>query len=110
MDRRTADKAPAARRASCAAAIGRLLVHINERKTTEGGTVAVYTNITEIKQAEEEIRLANSKLEQANDLVTEKNKDWRHYPPNSRNTCLHRFIHRYLLARKKSKLRRAERS
>ena len=35
----------------------------------------MYTNITEIKQAEEEIRLANSKLEQANDLVTEKNKE-----------------------------------
>jgi PAS domain S-box-containing protein len=49
-------------------------IHINERKTTEGGTVAVYTNITEIKNAEEEIRAANSKLEQANDLVTEKNK------------------------------------
>jgi len=49
-------------------------IHINERKTTEGGTVAVYTNITEIKQAEEEIRVANSKLGQANDLVTEKNK------------------------------------
>jgi adenylate cyclase len=49
-------------------------IHINERKTTEGGTVAVYTNITEIKRAEEEIRVANSKLEQANDLVTEKNK------------------------------------
>jgi class 3 adenylate cyclase len=49
-------------------------IHINERKTTEGGTVAVYTNITEIKRAEEEIRMANSKLEQASDLVTEKNK------------------------------------
>jgi PAS domain S-box-containing protein len=49
-------------------------IHINERKTTEGGTVAVYTNITEIKNAEEKIRAANSKLEQANDLVTEKNK------------------------------------
>jgi adenylate cyclase len=48
-------------------------IHINERKTTEDGTVAVYTNITEIKQAEEEIRMANSKLKQANDLVTEKN-------------------------------------
>ncbi len=50
-------------------------IHVNERKTTEGGTVAVYTNITEIKRAEEEIRMANSKLEQANDLVTEKNKE-----------------------------------
>lgn len=49
-------------------------IHINERKTTEGGTVAVYTNITEIKRAEEEIRRANGKLEQANDLVNEKNK------------------------------------
>ena len=49
-------------------------IHINERKTTEGGTVAVYTNITEIKQAEEEIRLANGKLEQANDLVSQKNQ------------------------------------
>jgi adenylate cyclase len=49
-------------------------IHINERKTTEGGTVAVYTNITEIKRAEEEIRGANSKLEQASNLVTEKNK------------------------------------
>jgi adenylate cyclase len=49
-------------------------IHVNERRTTEGGTVAVYTNITEIKNAEEGIRAANSKLEQANDLVTEKNK------------------------------------
>ena len=49
-------------------------IHVNERRTTEGGTVAVYTNITEIKNAEEEIRAANSKLEQVNDLVTEKNK------------------------------------
>jgi CRISPR/Cas system-associated protein Csx1 len=51
-----------------------LWIHINERKTTEGGTAAVYTNITEIIQAEERIRIAHSKLEQANDLVTEKNK------------------------------------
>jgi len=50
-------------------------IHVNERKTTEGGTVAVYTNITEVKRAEEEIRMANSKLEQASDLVTEKNKE-----------------------------------
>jgi adenylate cyclase len=49
-------------------------IHINERKTTEGGTVAVYTNITEIKRAEEEIRMANAKLEQANDLVSQKNQ------------------------------------
>lgn len=49
-------------------------VQINERKTTEGGTVAVYTNITEIKRAEEKIRRAKRKAEQANELVTEKNK------------------------------------
>jgi adenylate cyclase len=49
-------------------------IHINERRTTEGGTVAVYTNITAIKNAEEGIRAANSKLERANELVTEKNK------------------------------------
>jgi len=49
-------------------------IHVNERKTTEGGIVAVYTNITEIKRAEEEIRTANRRLKQAADLVTEKNK------------------------------------
>jgi hypothetical protein len=42
-------------------------IQVNERKTTEGGTVAVYTNITKIKQAEE-------KIHKANELVTEKNK------------------------------------
>jgi PAS domain S-box-containing protein len=47
-------------------------LHITERKTTEGGIVAVYTNITEIKQAEEEIREAKAQLEQANELVTER--------------------------------------
>ena len=41
-------------------------VQINERKTTEGGTVAVYTNITEIKRAEEELREAKRKAELAN--------------------------------------------
>jgi adenylate cyclase len=49
-------------------------IHVNERKTTEGGTVAVYTNITEIKRVEEEIRMAKGQLELANELVTEKNK------------------------------------
>jgi adenylate cyclase len=48
-------------------------IHITERKTTEGGIVAVYTNISETKRAEEEIRMAKAKLEQANELVTEKN-------------------------------------
>ncbi len=49
-------------------------IQINERKTTEGGTVAVYTNITAIKQAEAKIRKSKSKVELANALVTEKNK------------------------------------
>jgi adenylate cyclase len=49
-------------------------IHINERKTTEGGVVAVYTNITEIKRAEEDIRLAKANLEEANALVTEKTR------------------------------------
>ena len=49
-------------------------IQINERKTTEGGTVAVYTNITEIKRAEEKVREAGREAELANELVTEKNK------------------------------------
>ncbi|MGF1609968.1 MAG: PAS domain-containing protein [Kiloniellales bacterium] len=49
-------------------------IQVNERKTTEGGTVAVYTNISEIKRAEEQLREAKRKAEQANELVTEKNK------------------------------------
>jgi PAS domain S-box-containing protein len=50
-------------------------VQINERRTTEGGTVAVYTNITEIKRAEEEVREAKQKAELANELVSEKKRD-----------------------------------
>jgi PAS domain S-box-containing protein len=49
-------------------------VHITERKTAEGGTVAVYTSITEIKRAEEELREANRKAALANELVSEKNQ------------------------------------
>src|SRR5262249_27222296 len=47
-------------------------VQINERKTTEGGTVAGYTNITATKRAEEKIRKAKGKLEAANALVTDE--------------------------------------
>src|SRR5262245_62254849 len=47
---------------------------INERKTAEGGTVAVYTNITEIKRAEEELREATRKAELANKLVSEQKR------------------------------------
>ena len=49
-------------------------IHINERKTAEGGTVAVYTDITEIKRAEEELREAKRKADLANELVSEKNR------------------------------------
>jgi adenylate cyclase len=49
-------------------------IQINERKTTEGGTVAVYTNITEIKRAEEELREAKRKTELANELVSEQKR------------------------------------
>ena len=47
-------------------------IQINERKTAEGGTVAVYTDITAIKNAEEEIREANRKAELANALINEQ--------------------------------------
>src|SRR4030095_14637655 len=50
-------------------------IQINERKTAEGGTVAIYTNITEIKRAEQDIHDANHKLALAHELVTEKNKE-----------------------------------
>jgi len=50
-------------------------VQINERKTTEGGTVSVYTNITKIKRAEEEVREAKRKADQANELVSEQKRE-----------------------------------
>ena len=49
-------------------------VLINERRTAEGGIVAVYTNITDIKRAEEELRQAKLEAERASELVTEKNR------------------------------------
>jgi PAS domain S-box-containing protein len=49
-------------------------LQVNERKTAEGGTIAVYTDITGIKRAEEELREANRKAELANALVNEKNQ------------------------------------
>jgi adenylate cyclase len=50
-------------------------IQINERKTAEGGTVAVYTNITEIKRAEEEVREAKRKADLANELVSEQKRE-----------------------------------
>jgi adenylate cyclase len=52
-----------------------LWIQINERKTTEGGTVAIYTNITEIKRAEEEVREAKHKADLANTLVNEQKRE-----------------------------------
>lgn len=40
-------------------------IRINERKTHEGGTVAVYTDVTDDKRLEEELRNAKEKAEQA---------------------------------------------
>ena len=50
-------------------------IQVNERQTTEGGTVAVYTNITEIKRAEEALREAHRKAELANQLVSEQKRE-----------------------------------
>ena len=49
-------------------------VQINERKTDDGGTVAVYTNITEIKRAEAEILASKRETDEAHALVTTKNQ------------------------------------
>ena len=49
-------------------------IQVNERRTTEGGTVAVYTDISEIKRAEAALREAHQQTEQAHALVTEKNQ------------------------------------
>jgi PAS domain S-box-containing protein len=48
-------------------------VQVNERKTDDGGTVAVYTNITDLKRAEGEILAAKRETEEAHALVTAKN-------------------------------------
>jgi adenylate cyclase len=50
-------------------------LQINERKTAEGGTVAVYTNITEIKRAEAQVREAKRKADLANELVSEQKRE-----------------------------------
>jgi class 3 adenylate cyclase len=50
-------------------------IQINERKTAEGGTVAVYTNITEIKRAEEAIREAKRQADLANEIVSEQKRE-----------------------------------
>ena len=49
-------------------------IHVVERKTSEGGTVAICTNISEIKRAEEEIREAKRRADVASELASEKNR------------------------------------
>jgi adenylate cyclase len=49
-------------------------VQINERKTDDGGTVAVYTNITDLKRAEAEILASKRQTDEAHALVTVKNQ------------------------------------
>src|SRR5262245_5012084 len=49
-------------------------VQVNERKTDDGGTAAVYTNITELKRAEAEILAAKRETDEAHALVTAKNR------------------------------------
>ena len=50
-------------------------IQINERRTAEGGIVAVYTNITEIKRAEEEVREAKRELEAATERITSQKRE-----------------------------------
>ena len=50
-------------------------LQINERRTAERGTVAVYTDITEIKRAEEEVREAKRQADAANELVSEQKRE-----------------------------------
>jgi adenylate cyclase len=49
-------------------------VQINERKTDDGGTVAVYTNITELKRAEAKLLSSKREMDEAHALVTSKNR------------------------------------
>jgi adenylate cyclase len=50
-------------------------LQINERKTAEGGTVAVYTDITEIKRAEQQVLEAKRKADLASELVSKQKRD-----------------------------------
>ncbi len=50
---------------------GERWVRMTERRTHEGGTVAVYTDITDIKQREVELERARGEAEQANQVKSE---------------------------------------
>jgi adenylate cyclase len=49
-------------------------IQINERRTAEDGVVAVYTDITELKRTEEQLRDANGKAELANKVANEQKR------------------------------------
>jgi adenylate cyclase len=49
-------------------------IQVNERRTAEGGTVAVYTDITAIKRGEEELRAAKREADLANERVNEQKR------------------------------------
>ncbi|MEM7021317.1 MAG: PAS-domain containing protein [Pseudomonadota bacterium] len=50
-------------------------IQISERKTHEGGTVGVYTDVTELKQREQELETANLQLTQAAGEIERKNQE-----------------------------------
>ncbi len=49
-------------------------IEITEHKTSEGGTVAIYADITEQKQAETALLEEKRRTDEANELVTQKNQ------------------------------------
>ncbi len=49
-------------------------IEITEHKTTEGGTVAIYTDITDQKQSEIALLEEKHRSEEANELVIQKNR------------------------------------
>ncbi len=53
-------------------------IRVNERPTDDGGTVAVYTDITEEKQAEEKLRLAKEEAERALQELTQAQQSLLH--------------------------------
>jgi len=53
-------------------------IRVNERKTEDGGIVAVYTDITEEKQSEEKLRLAKEQAEAALQELTQTQQSLLH--------------------------------
>ena len=48
-------------------------IEVTEQKTSDGGTVAIYADITQQREAEIELRDAKDRAEQASELVSQKN-------------------------------------